>query len=81
MNIAFPTVGSDGETVTQNVQGAVSVPYAKEFQLIRDNAALLRTIADRTGGRIIELDDPAESVDLFETVSYTHLTLPTTPYV
>ncbi|HAW96296.1 MAG TPA: hypothetical protein DCX60_08470, partial [Phycisphaerales bacterium] len=68
VNIAFPTVGSDGETVTQNVQGAVSVPYAKEFQLIRDNAALLRTIADRTGGRIIELDDPAESVDLFEKI-------------
>ena len=68
VNIAFPTVGSDGEAVTQNVQGAVSVPYAKEFQVIRDNAALLRTIADRTGGRIIELDDPADSIDLFEKI-------------
>ena len=68
VNIAFPTVGSDGESITQNVQGAVSLPYAKEFQLTRDNTALLRTIADRTGGRIIELDDPPESVDLFERI-------------
>jgi uncharacterized membrane protein/Mg-chelatase subunit ChlD len=68
VNIAFPMVGSDGESVIQNIQGAVSVPYAKEFKLIRDNTALLRTIADRTGGRIIELDDPPESVDLFEKI-------------
>jgi len=68
VNIAFPMVGADGQTVTQNVQGAVSVPYAKEFQLTQDNAALLRTIAERTGGRIIELDDQPDSIDLFEKI-------------
>lgn len=66
VNIGFPSVGLDGTTTIQNVQGAVSVPYAKEFKSIRDNVALLRTIADRTGGKVIELDTPVDSIDLFE---------------
>lgn len=66
VNVGFPVVNSDGTTTVQNVQGAVSVPYAKEFRSVSDNTALLRTIADRTGGRVIELDQPIESIDVFE---------------
>ena len=66
VNVGFPVRGSDGEVVVRNVQGAVSVPYAKEFRSVRDNGALLATIADRTGGRVIEIDTNPESIDLFE---------------
>jgi uncharacterized membrane protein len=66
VNVGFPVRGTDGEVVVRNVQGAVSVPYAKEFRAVRDNGALLSTIADRTGGRVIEIETIPDSIDLFE---------------
>lgn len=68
VNVGFPVRGADGEVVVRNVQGAVSVPYAKEFRSVRDNGALLATVADRTGGRVIELDAEPDSIDLFDRV-------------
>ena len=69
VNVGFPTVSSSGETQLRSVQGAVSLPYSKEFRAVQDNAALLRTVADRTGGRVIELDANPELIDLFEKAS------------
>ncbi|MED5508558.1 MAG: hypothetical protein VX684_12070 [Planctomycetota bacterium] len=66
VNVGFPTVSTDGETRLRSVQGAVSLPYSKEFRSVQDNAALLKTIADRTGGRVIELDSDPEAIDLYE---------------
>ncbi|MEE2682054.1 MAG: glutamine amidotransferase [Planctomycetota bacterium] len=69
VNVGFPTVSASGEAQLRSVQGAVSLPYSKEFRSVQDNSALLRTIADRTGGRVIELDANPESIDLFEKAS------------
>ena len=40
-----------------SILAAVSRPYADEFRSLEDNAALLRTIAELTGGRVLP-DDP-----------------------
>ena len=66
VNVGFPTVSSTGDRQLRSVQGAVSLPYSKEFRDVQDNTALLKSIADRTGGRVIELDAIPESIDLFE---------------
>ncbi len=42
-----------------SVQASVSVPYPKEFRTVRDNRALLESIAQETGGRVIRLGDLA----------------------
>jgi len=54
VSVALPGEGGTRGTI----QGAVTVPYAREFLAVRDNAALLRTVAERTGGRVIEMGDP-----------------------
>lgn len=43
-----PTEGS--------VQAAVTKPFTDEFRALEDNAALLRQIAERTGGRVLDAD-------------------------
>jgi hypothetical protein len=43
----------------------VSVPYPKEFRTVRDNAALLLQIAEKTGGRVLRLG-PTQGVDAFD---------------
>ena len=40
-------------------------PYPAEYRAIRDNAALLRSIAERTGGRVLRLTD-AKTWELFD---------------
>ena len=65
-NIAFARAGgSDGATRAGSVQAAVSVPYPAEYRATRDNAALLRSIAERTGGRVLRLAD-AKTWELFD---------------
>lgn len=65
VNAGFAVEGEGGEIRTGSLQAAVSVPYAREFRSVRDNAALLEAVAQRTGGRVLRLDDAA-SVNLFE---------------
>ncbi|MHC4769134.1 MAG: vWA domain-containing protein, partial [Planctomycetota bacterium] len=63
VNINF--VGGSPESPMQgNVQAAVSVPYPREFRAVKHNAALLKAVAERTGGRELGATDPA-LVDLF----------------
>ncbi len=57
-------LGRDAEGRRSSVQASVSVPYPKEFRTVRDNRALLEQIADRTGGRVLRLGNPA-AVDAF----------------
>jgi uncharacterized membrane protein len=57
-------LGRDAEGRRASVQASVSVPYPKEFRTVRDNRALLEQIADRTGGRVLRLGNPA-AVDAF----------------
>jgi hypothetical protein len=59
-NIAFARAGgADGQARAGSVQAAVSVPYPAEYRATRDNGALLRSIAERTGGRVLRLPDAA----------------------
>lgn len=44
---------------------AVDAPYAREFRTTGANRALLEEVAARTGGRVIELASPVESIDAF----------------
>jgi uncharacterized membrane protein len=46
------------------VQAAVSVPYPREFRSVMHDAAKLERVAEITGGRIIEAEDPRD-IDLF----------------
>ncbi|MSR70082.1 MAG: hypothetical protein EXS17_07045 [Phycisphaerales bacterium] len=48
-----------------SIQGAVTLAYPREFRTSRDNAALLRAIAEETGGRIFRVSDLAVA-DLFD---------------
>jgi hypothetical protein len=43
----------------------VAVPYPREFRATSHNAALLHELADRTGGRVLQIADE-QSVDLFD---------------
>lgn len=54
-----------GGTREGSVQASVSVPYAREYRMTRDNAALLREVAERTGGRELDIDSLARA-DLFD---------------
>lgn len=58
-NIAFARATEDGTARSGTVQAAVSVPYPAEYRAVRDNAALLRAVAERTGGRVLRLEDAA----------------------
>jgi len=40
------------------IQGAVTVPPGREHRALRDDAAVLRAVAERTGGRVLEMGDP-----------------------
>ncbi len=48
-----------------SVQAGVSVPYAREFRATRDNSALLRSVAERTGGTVYTIADLA-TAQLFD---------------
>ncbi len=60
-NIAFRS--ADG--ASGSIQAAVAVPYPREFRATSHNAALLHELADRTGGRVLQIADE-QSVDLFD---------------
>jgi len=49
---------ADGQQLSGSVQAAVSVPYPREYRAVRDNLALMRAIAERTGGRERQMIDP-----------------------
>ncbi len=57
VNVAVP-VQRDGAMVMSSVQAAVNIPYPKEFRTVRDNGALLRKVAEMTGGRVLTMVDP-----------------------
>ncbi len=48
--------GSPGQKLEGAVQAGVARPFADEFRSLSDNFALLRQVAERTGGRIMALD-------------------------
>jgi hypothetical protein len=58
-NVSFARAAAEGAARSGSVQAAVSVPYPAEYRAVRDDAALLRSVAERTGGRVLRLQDAA----------------------
>lgn len=57
--------GPEDDRVRGTLQAAVCVPYAAEFRTVKHNRALLADLAARTGGEVLDGDDPA-LVNLFD---------------
>jgi uncharacterized membrane protein len=76
MNFRYLTPDPNGGPAREgNLQAAVTRPFADEYRTLQDNAALLKLVAERTGGRVIGQDtsaDPAKA-DLW---SHKGLTMP-----
>ena len=61
----------DGEPATGWVQGATVMNWSDEDRSSRSNEALLEAVANRTGGRVFELSEPPELVELFDRTGLT----------
>jgi len=72
VNIAFQD--AKGE-IAGRIPTAITVPYAQEYASISANSALLHTLANNTGGRILSLSD-VDFIDLFDG---TNLEVPQSP--
>lgn len=55
----------DGLGTERSARGVVSVPYPRELAATRDDSALLRRIAEISGGRVIQLAE-ARTTDFFD---------------
>lgn len=68
MNFRYLAPGADGGPAREgNLQAAVTRPFADEYRTLRDNSALLRLVAQQTGGRVIGEETPSdpEKADLW----------------
>jgi hypothetical protein len=65
LNIAFQT-GTADNAETHNLPAAVTVPYPREFRAVKHNAALMKSVMEQTGGRVLTMDDDPELVSLFD---------------
>ncbi|MEE2908575.1 MAG: VWA domain-containing protein [Planctomycetota bacterium] len=74
VNVNFAGRDADGEVLQGNVQAAVSRAYSDEYRDLVDNAIMLRRVAERTGGRVLSMDEVLP-VDLFDRES---LVMPST---
>lgn len=54
-----------GQPREGNLQIAVTRPFADEYRTLRDNAPLGRLIAERTGGRVMDLSQNPAQVELW----------------
>lgn len=65
VNINY-AAGSGDSAARGNLQAAVTVPYSREFRDVRHNAALLKDLAEKTKGRVLDVDpNSPEMMDLF----------------
>ncbi|MCC6320598.1 MAG: hypothetical protein IT438_04080 [Phycisphaerales bacterium] len=56
-NFRYWTPASEGSPAREgNLQAAVTRPFADEYRTLQDNAALGKLIAEKTGGRVIDVD-------------------------
>jgi hypothetical protein len=73
VNVLFPDSAGD---ISASVQAAVSVPYSKEFATVRDNRAMLESVAERTGGRVLTTET---NLEIFDPYDRTNLVMPSSP--
>jgi uncharacterized membrane protein len=64
LRYAAPTTAADGtqDVLEGTVQAAITRPFADEFRILQDNSALLRQIAELTGGRVLTGDAKADKL-------------------
>jgi uncharacterized membrane protein len=62
VNVQTGAGGTSSAVQGGAVQAAVSVPFSREFAAIRSDNALLRDVAEMTGGRYLDAWDPATTV-------------------
>src|SRR5690606_661335 len=60
-----PNPDGAGPALEGTTQAAVNRPFADEFRATQDNAALLRQVAEMTGGRILSVDPASAEADLW----------------
>lgn len=65
VNVHFASPAESGGVASGNIQAAVNRSYSDEYRRQTHNAALLRRVAEATGGRVLSLDD-AVVPDLFD---------------
>ena len=65
VNVHFGSPVEGGGVASGNIQAAVNRSYSDEYRRQTHNAALLRRVAEMTGGRVLSLDD-AVLPDLFD---------------
>ncbi len=56
IGMRYTAAREDGETIEGSVQAAVTRPFADEYRVLEDNAALLQQVAAMTGGRMLPTD-------------------------
>ena len=56
VNLRYSAPGEGGQAKEGNVQAAITRPYADEYRELEDNFALLKLLAERTGGRVLDWD-------------------------
>jgi uncharacterized membrane protein len=66
MNLKYQAPNPDGGPPLEGTtQAAVNRPFADEFRATQDNAALLRQVAEMTGGRVLSVDPASVEADLW----------------
>jgi uncharacterized membrane protein len=56
-SMRYTAPGDDGGKPKEGtVQAAITKPYADEYRTLEDNAALLKMVAELSGGRVVETD-------------------------
>jgi uncharacterized membrane protein len=63
VNVSYVNATGEGSQVG-NIQAAVTVPYSREFREVKHNRATLEQLAEMTGGRMLNANDP-RLADLF----------------
>lgn len=61
-NLRYSAPGENGLSREGSIQAAISKPYADEYRALQDNSALLRQVAERTGGRVIQSNSAAQDL-------------------
>lgn len=65
VSLAGARQSTDGSVRPATTHVSLSVPYPNEYRAVQDDGAALRRIAERSGGRVIEVDQLA-AADLFD---------------
>lgn len=57
LSLNYDAPGAEGQRLRGTARAAIDRPFADEFRATQTNEALLRRVADMTGGRVISMDN------------------------